>query len=418
MQKQLTLLSIALLSTALVACGGGGEGSSNQSSKNNAGKHNTGKHSNGSSTNTGKNTGKFTQSAKWVINTEANSLNAATPKVYCYDFDGKAEVGCDTDTWDLKFDNSGKYVPKLWSNSGVSGDGKGGVFGLLKWSDLKTFTDATLDPKSKHSIVNHYQVDKKGSIFDTQKWYEYNATSHQLSPNNRVYLITTDNTSPTTQSSVQLPIFAVQVINYYSAAGVSGHPTLRWIDTATPNNVKTKTFDASATTQYINLKTGETTTENGDWHIALDRFNVRLNGGTGSKKKVAGFLAKTPAGYYDTNNKPITDKFNKDNKTESLADLTNVAGYKLPTSAKDWVSDKKRSALNAYNNQNPFDLGWYVYSLVNHKLVAKTDDDAQGALLRSSTGDSYARMRLAEIQYKENATSPNAWVFEFDIQPK
>ena len=42
---------------------------------------------------------------------------------------------------------------------------------------------------------------------------------------------------------------------------------------------------------------------------------------------------------------------------------------------------------------------------MTHQLSAKPDDIAQGALIRSNSGDSYARMRLTQINYPD-ATSP------------
>ncbi|WP_019518778.1 HmuY family protein [Faucicola boevrei] len=403
MKHQLTLLSIALFSITLTACGGS---SNNTTNTNNTANPDSGK--------------TFSDSATWTVNSNVSSLNITMPKVYCYDFNSKAEVSCDTTTWDLKFDTTGR-TPSLWSNSGISGKGQGGALGLFKWSELKTYATATVDPVSKQNIANRYLTDTASGIFGTQAWYEYNATNHQLQPNNRVYLITTDSTNPTTTSSVQMPIFAVQIINYYNTAGASGHPTLRWIDTATPNDVKIKTFDASATTQYINLKTGEITTKDGDWHIALNRFNVQLNGGVSGSKKVAGFLAKTPTGYYDDNGKAIADKFNKNNIDESLADLKDIANYKLPTSTRQWVSDSQSSVLNpTYTGSYPnlLDFGWYTYNPTNHKIAVKTEETTQGALLRSGEGNSYARMHLTDIQYQSNEALPNIWKFEFDIQPK
>lgn len=412
MKKQFGLLSTLVLSIALSACGGGG-GSTNatNNSANNGGNTNNNSGNNANTTKT------FSEKATWTVDT-------SKPAVVCYDFDSKAEVGCETATWDLKFDNTSGRTPNFWTNSGQSGSGKGGALGLFDWSELKTYTTATTEPKSKQDITMRYMIDSASGIFSKSSWYEYNPQNHVLAPNNRVYLITTDSTNVSTVSSVQMPIFAVQVINYYDKTRTSGYPTLRWIDTAIPNDVKEKTFDASSKTDwlYINLKTGETVNKDGDWHIALNRFNIQLNGGVSGNGKVAGFLAKTPAGYYDNDGKAIAEKFQQDNRQESLNDLKDIASYNLPKSAQQWVSDSKSSPLNPAhtgNFPNILDFGWYTYNPNGHKISAKSEDLAKGALLRSGEGDSYARMRVSEIKYtNESDRLPTSWTIEFDIQPK
>ncbi len=68
-------------------------------------------------------TSSFTQTAEWTF-----TLPAAGTSL-CYDFNTKAEVaGCTGTGWDLKVTSSG-LTGTLWSNSGTSGTGGGGVFG-------------------------------------------------------------------------------------------------------------------------------------------------------------------------------------------------------------------------------------------------------------------------------------------------
>ena len=73
----------------------------------------------------------------------------------------------------------------------------------------------------------------------------------------------------------------------------------------------------------------------------------------------------------------------------------------------------------AYTGVFPnLDYGWYTYNGGTHQLNAKPIDKAQGALLRSAEGNSYARVRLEKINYPDNtATAATSWVFKFDIQP-
>ena len=409
------LIATSLLSLSVIGCGSDSDSNNNN---NNSGS------GDGSVKPPVSSTG-FTETATW------NLTNLAAGTATCYDFDTKAESSCDDNKWDIKYDNTARQ-PKLWSNSGDSGAGKGGVFGLIDWKDLGRYTNATKDPDSNRDITMHYNADRSGGIFDEQPWFEYNLQgNHQLYPNNRVYMITTNNSDATVNSSILQPIYALQIINYYNNTGASGYPTLRWIDTALPNQVQTQQINAASNDDwiYFDLKAGKPTTKDGTWHIGFKRSDIILNGGDSAiginKGKVGGFLAKTPAGYYadkegDNKGEPIASKFITDNSAATLTDLTNTADYAKPTSARNWVIDSKGSDLNpAYTGNLPnLDYGWYTYNGMTHQLNAKPIDKAQGALIKSAEGNSYARLRLDKINYPDNtATAATSWVFKFDIQP-
>ena len=407
----LMLVTTSILSFSVIGCGSDSGGNSNDS--------------NGGST-PPTSSASFSETATWQI------TNLALGTATCYDFDAKAESSCEADNWDIKFENEAQ-APKLWSNSGDSGDGKGGVFGLIDWSDLGRYKNATQDPDTGRDITMHYNEDRSGGVFDAKPWFEYNLQgNHQLYPNNRVYLITTDNSSAMTDSSVQQPIYAMQITNYYDDAGNSGYPTLRWIDTALPNKVQTKTINASNNDNwvYFDLKTGQSSVDkNSTWQIGFKRNDVILNGGDSAtdtnKGKVGGYLAATPAGYYvekegDDKGQPIVSQFLTDGRASTLVDLTNTTTYTKPSSAREWIVDSKGSDLNpAYTGNFPnLDFGWYTYNGMTHQLNAKHADTTQGALIRSAEGNSYARVRLDKINYPNaTATTPTSWEFKIDIQP-
>ncbi|SEO83341.1 HmuY family protein [Aquisalimonas asiatica] len=139
----------------------------------------------------------------------------------CFDVDSDATADCSGVDWDIQIGFQGQDF-YLRSNSGVSGDGDGGVFGPFPWSELEAYDSATVTP-SGESIAGHYQPDASTGIFDAYSWYAYNLTGqHQLWPNYRVYLIDSDHDE---DAAAQ---YALQVINYYDGTGDSGHPELRW----------------------------------------------------------------------------------------------------------------------------------------------------------------------------------------------
>lgn len=405
--KLALLFSSSLLALSMTGCGGGSDGSS---SGNNGNSDNDGSTPPASSAS-------FSETATWQV------TNLAPDSATCYDFDAKAESSCDGDTWDIKFENQARSV-KLWSNSGDSGAGMGGVFGLIDWSDLSRYTNATLDPDTGRDISLHYNEDRSGGVFTAKPWFEYNLQGkHQLYPNNRVYMVTTDSSSAMTDSSVQQPIYALQITNYYNDAGKSGYPTIRWIDTALPNKVQTQTINATSNDDwvYVDLKTGQSSTDKDNtWQIGFKRNDVILNGGDSGSGKIGGYLAATPAGYYDAKDEPIVSQFITDGSAATLADLTSTADYDKPLSARSWVIDSKGSDLNpAYTGNFPnLDFGWYTYNGMTHQLNAKPIDSAQGALIRSAEGNSYARVRLDKINYPDStATTATSWEFKLDIQP-
>ena len=405
--KLALLFSSSLLALSMTGCGGSSDGSS---SGNNGNSDNDGSTPPASSAS-------FSETATWQV------TNLAPDSATCYDFDAKAESSCDGDTWDIKFENQARSV-KLWSNSGDSGAGMGGVFGLIDWSDLNRYTNATLDPDTDRDISLHYNEDRSGGVFTAKPWFEYNLQGkHQLYPNNRVYMVTTDSSSAMTDSSVQQPIYALQITNYYNDAGKSGYPTIRWIDTALPNQVQTQTINATSNDDwvYVDLKTGQSSTDkDSTWQIGFKRNDVILNGGDSGSGKIGGYLAATPAGYYDAKDEPIVSQFITDGSAATLADLTSTADYDKPLSARSWVIDSKGSDLNpAYTGNFPnLDFGWYTYNGMTHQLNAKPLDSAQGALIRSAEGNSYARMRLDKINYPDStATTATSWEFKLDIQP-
>lgn len=140
----------------------------------------------------------------------------------CFDFDSNSIVDCATsDAWDVQIGYSGRewYVK---TNSGPSGSGNGGALGPIPWSELSAYPSATID-SSGESLARAYSADATGGLFSENSWYEYNLQgAHKLWPNFRVYLIDSNSSDPSA------PAYAMQVINYYGADGVSGQPEIRW----------------------------------------------------------------------------------------------------------------------------------------------------------------------------------------------
>ncbi|OVZ64761.1 hypothetical protein CDO44_00690 [Pigmentiphaga sp. NML080357] len=430
------MLGTLCAALALAGCGGGGGDD---------GGGNGGGGDGGGTTPTP--TSKFTQSGEWKF-----TLPAAGGSI-CYDFDTKTEVAaCSGTAWDLKVSSGGRSAT-LWTNSGVSGSGKGGAFGGPfdhTWTELRTYLDATVDPASGSSLpAAVYAADTAASVFtgtnDIQSAaFEYDvAGDHRLYPNFRVFLITT-NSSATTGGAGTPPVttgpnvFALQVTGYYGGAAgtTSGYPSIRWIARESGALIKTATINATSGWVYYDLANARVVGESDAWHIAFNRYTFKLNGGTSGSGTVAGFVGKTPAGFYDADGNPIKSKFTvTTNLTDTQPDLT-ATDIAVPSSVSAWVKDSTASVLNpAYRGtyiprvkEEPLQFGWYTYyptaALASaaglpstaHIIAANPEN---GSLIKNGEGGSYTRLRLSSVTYANPAdyNSAQTWTISYDLQP-
>ncbi len=381
---------------------------------------------------------KFTKSATWTFQlpVAGNSL--------CFDFDNNLQtVDCTGTAWDIKAVSGGRSVT-FATNSGGSGSGTGAaLFGLMAWDYLQQWKSATVAPDdaSKTNLSAQYTADSSSNIISQKSWYAYGLKGdgdHLLYPNYRVYLVTRNSADATAVSTGTAPVFAFQVIGYYGGAGgtTSGYPKIRWIDRQTPGDVRTQQINAVDSTvwTYFDLKNGAVVSlsdadaaNSGAWDIAFRRDKIKFNGGISGTGKVAGFLGKTPSGFYDADGNPVKSQFtDSNNEANTLADL-NAADMQAPASASAWVKDSNSSLLSpAYTGTYPGDLdyGWFIYhpskgATANEPANRVSANEAKGALIRSGTGNSYARAHLTSIVYVDpsSATSQQTWTLKFDVQP-
>ncbi len=409
------LIGTGLLSLALTACGGG-SGSDDTDDD-------------------GSSTPEPTPTAAFETTPKTWTFAMPSSGSLCYDFDAGAEASCDdSSTWDLQV--IGGRAASFRSNGGVTNTaGSGAAFAFFDWSNLSTWTNATTEPSSNTDVSSLYTADSASNVFTTSSWYAYGVTGstsdHLLYPNYRIYLVNA-NPADTTATT-----YALQLIGYYggSSGTTSGYPSIRWIDRAAPDDVRTATIDASGSDAwvYFDLQNGavvdltdEAAATSTAWHIAFKRYELKLNGGSSGSSTVAGYLAKTLDGFYDSSGNAIASRFTSTTPADTLADLT-ANDYTAPTSSSAWVRDSEGSVLSpAYTGSYPgaLDYGFYSYnptagSTANepaHRLTPNTD---AGALLRSGAGTSYARVHLTTITYADptSATSAQTWTFEFNVQP-
>ncbi|MDS1308673.1 MULTISPECIES: HmuY family protein [Marinobacter] len=174
---------------------------------------------------------------------------------------------------------------------------------------------------------------------------------------------------------------------------------------------KRQVVDAKSYSQatYLNLNTGATmqmTVEEAqgrtDWHLSFKRDTVQVNGGASGAGNVAGAVANSQGKFYDDAGEP---NFNLlVNATASSEEEALLAEYPEPGS-RDWVSD---------SITNSFGSDWYSYNPDGGIMNANSDN---GWLVRSAEGNSYARMRMIEMDFPtRTGEGIKSFTVAFDVQ--
>ncbi|MFL1405754.1 HmuY family protein [Marinobacter sp. M1N3S26] len=138
----------------------------------------------------------------------------------------------------------------------------------------------------------------------------------------------------------------------------------------------------SGTYTYLNLDTGETVAESGEWHMAFSRTNIQLNGGGSGSGNVAGALAVAQDDFYTAAGEPDVNVFLNATASSELEHLAD--SFPEPD---EWQPDAATTA---------FGSDWYIYDFTTHIISPNPDN---GWLVRSGEGNSYARVRVTGLDY-------------------
>ncbi|MAS25335.1 MAG: hypothetical protein CMI03_06845 [Oceanospirillaceae bacterium] len=417
----------------MTACGGGSSGSSSASDSN-AGSGSNNDSGEDSSPGIDTSVNQFTSAAQWVVQPQ-------TGDSLCFDFNTNAEVSCSGEDWDIRLDMGGR-TPSFFTNSGESGDGSGGTLGspfAYSWETLQAFNTGMTDNEGNALNSRAYLADSLDNAFTNSDnsigsaVFEYTET-HRLLSNYSVFLVTTDNTNAFDSSDDN--VYAVQITSYYGGASgsESGYPTIRWVNvaalTADPDTtVQEVTLDASSDWVYFDLISGSTVAEPSadNWQLGFSRYSVKTNSGISGDSAAGSFFAQQPAGFYDAEGTAIISAFSDgDVIAAAEAALTDTSGWAEWGSRTAWATDAAYSSLNPdYQGAYPglLEYGFYSYDPTGavagtaHMLVAAPEN---GVMLRSGSGNSYARMHLSSLQYADaaDASSQTTWTFDFEVQPE
>jgi hypothetical protein len=116
----------------------------------------------------------------------------------------------ESDAWDLAFQ---RY--DIATNGGVSGPG-GMTVAIVDGTDLASVTAAPGGPWLADAADGDDTNDDPD--YAMSGWYDYDVTTHVLTPKPVVHVVRTPEGNT----------FAIQVLDYYDAAGSSGWMQLRW----------------------------------------------------------------------------------------------------------------------------------------------------------------------------------------------
>jgi hypothetical protein len=314
------------------------------------------------------NNGGGNNSVSTFFEAEASSnfeINTADENT-CFDIESNAVVTCDTEAWDIALID-GEFA----LNGGDSGTGEAAGYGPLTAAELEEY------PDSSELTPYQFTQDLFSGLFGNSPWQSYavnatdSVTDHGIYPNFRVYLIDTDTTTDTDD------IIKLQITNYYSSEGASGHISIRYLNLdETSGEIEIDYINASSYDDFVYIdltadnKNDAIVSETDTWHISLKRYNVQLG------DNVAAALGDSQDEFYDEEGLPIPATFNAANAANQLQSLYNVTD----DTDLDYVSDELKTVIYGFN-------GWYLYDFTTHVVSPNTDGNW---IIKSSDGSSYS----------------------------
>lgn len=262
-----------------------------------------------------------------------------------------------SEEWDLAFR---RFDVTL--NGGISGASDVAVM-VLPNQDFDSLTIAPASGYTTDLADGDDEGEEPDLYFGSEQgaWYDYDPTTHVLSPKERVYVV----------ASAAGTYYKLRFLGYYDDAGTAGTLRLQWGPIAAPSNVQRLTVDASATDAWVYLEL-----ENGtvldigspevdtSWDLAVRRTGFRTNGGT-SGSGVGGAI--------EVENTNIEDVVEAPASGYTLDALLPIPGP--PGSGEE--------------SANPSLATWYDYNPTTHVISPRTTS----FVIRTSEGE-FSRLQI------------------------
>lgn len=165
------------------------------------------------------------------------------------------------------------------------------------------------------------------------------------------------------------------------------------VDEVAENTYQTLSVNAASyeNWKYVNLTQGtvldldeESAATSLNWHIALRRTEIKLNGGVSGSGSVTAAVADMQEEFYDAEGIADVSVF-----TNADADIeVQALAVAYDVSALTYQTDTYEPALT----------DWYVYNTTTHQIGANTD---VGYLLRHADGVTYSKLIIDAVSYTD-----------------
>lgn len=185
------------------------------------------------------------------------------------------------DGWDLRFQRSNVSV-----NGGITGDG--GV--EVAFLDGADFDSATAAPATGWLADSDGDDGPTWAFVGEQPWYDYDATTHVLTPHPGVWFVRTDAGA----------FFKLGFLDYYDDAGTSGVFAIQFAPVDAPSVEEGLALDASDPDVWVHLTLDGTVVDVDDaasdssWDLAVQRTGWKTNSGVSGPGVGGAMLSDTP----------------------------------------------------------------------------------------------------------------------------
>jgi len=156
---------------------------------------------------------------------------------------------------------------------------------------------------------------------------------------------------------------------------------------------------------YFNFDSGETVDLSDDeallsdaWHIAFKRTNTYFNGGSAGIGNVSSALLDAQSDYYDDQGVADNNVFLN---TSAEAELTSFNDATV--SDQNFAVDTAKPAIVSDGSES----SWWSYNSTTHALSAEPNN---WSIIRSATGDSYAKIHVTALDTTARSISVEMYV--------
>lgn len=235
-----------------------------------------------------------------------------------------------------------------------------------------------------------FNTDRDTNVLVESPWYAYDLNgAHKIFPNFRVYAVRDPGANDTHGDADDI-VTLFQLSDYYNNEGASGHVTLRYrqlapTDTPTINSVE---LDASSSSSqvFVSFATGTATVvqSDDDYDLAFSRLAVSVADG----RQTA--LAAEQSNYYDSEGDPIKSVFEDSSSADKPGNGSDVLAATYTVGGLTFGADELDPAINREGTDKIHEPLGYQTNEANPNNIL---------IVRSSEGDSFAKMSLTNITY-------------------